>query len=78
VDLDQLVQGRAFHPASASTYDGYELISQFQSGDVWCLPNIQLLIHLFIIWSPGKGQPLAFFIADLTHQYSEVVSVLKL
>jgi len=53
-------------------------LASFNQGNVWCMPDIQLLIHLFIIWSPGKGQPLAFFIADLTHQYSEVVSVLKL
>ena len=42
------------------------------------MPNIQLLIHLFIIWAPGKGQPLVFSITDLTHQYSEELSVLKL
>jgi hypothetical protein len=53
-------------------------LASFYPGNVWCMPNIQLLIHLFIIWTPGKGQPLAFFNADLTHQYSEVVSVLKL
>lgn len=29
------------------------------------MPNIQLIIHLIIIWSPGEGQPLALFIVDL-------------
>jgi hypothetical protein len=42
------------------------------------MPNIQLLIHLFIIWAPDKSQQLVLFITDLTHQYSEELSVLKL
>jgi hypothetical protein len=42
------------------------------------MPNIQLLIHLFIIWAPDKSQPPVLSIADLTHQYSEELSVLKL
>jgi hypothetical protein len=53
-------------------------LASFNPENVWSMPNIQLLIHLFVIWAPGEGEPLAFFIADLTHQYSEVVSVLKL
>ena len=42
------------------------------------MPNIQLLIHLVIIWAPDKIQSLVLFIADLTHQYSEELSVWKL
>ena len=42
------------------------------------MPNIQLLIHLVIIWAPDKIQPLVSSSADLTHQYSEELSVWKL
>ena len=42
------------------------------------MPNIQLLIHLVIIWAPDKIQPLVLSSADLTHQYSEELSVWKL
>jgi hypothetical protein len=42
------------------------------------MPDIQLLIHLFIIWAPDKSQPLVLSIANLTHQYSDELSVLKL
>jgi hypothetical protein len=42
------------------------------------MPNIQLLIHLVIIWAPDKIQPLALSIADPTYQYSEELSVWKL
>jgi hypothetical protein len=42
------------------------------------MPNIQLLIHLVIIWAPDKSQPLVLSIAGLTHQYSEELSVWKL
>jgi len=50
----------------------------FNLGNGRRMPNIQLLIHLFIIWAPGTRQPLAFSIADFTHQYFEELSVLKL
>lgn len=42
------------------------------------MPDVQLLIHLFVVWAPDKSQQLVLSIADLTHQYSEELSVLKL
>jgi hypothetical protein len=53
-------------------------LASFQLEEILCVPNIQLLIHLFIIRPPSKGQFLALFTPNLTHQYSVVVSVLKL